>query len=207
VSGDVEAAVIERALAAAANVEVVVVSDYLKGTVTRGLMHALRTMRERRALHVLVDPKIPHLRYYAGASLVTPNHHEAEVATHQRIRSDDDARTAGRAFRTLAGCDSVMITRGEQGLWLAEGARAGPGQPPHASTLSLEMNLAARAREVADVTGAGDTVIAAVAISLAAGGSLRDAADLANHAAGIAVGKFGPAAVTCDELHQALREA
>ena len=114
---------------AAADAAVVVVSDYLKGAVTQKLMEALASLRERGGLHVLVDPKIPHLRYYAGASLVTPNHHEAEVATHLRIRSHEDARAAGRAFRRLVGCDSVMITRGEHGLWLAEGSARAPGDP------------------------------------------------------------------------------
>ena len=119
----------------------------------------------------IVDPKIPHLASYAGASLITPNHHEAEVATHTRIRTDTDARDAARAFRALAGSTSVMITRGEHGLWLAEGAAPAP---------------------------------AMLAVALASGATLVQAAELANHAAGIAVGKFGPAAVTAAELLDAL---
>jgi D-beta-D-heptose 7-phosphate kinase/D-beta-D-heptose 1-phosphate adenosyltransferase len=97
-----------------------------------------------------------------------------------------------------------MITRGEQGLWLAEGAPAVASQPLHETPLVVETNLAAKAREVSDVTGAGDTVIATLAVALASGATLTQAAELANHAAGVAVGKFGPAAVTSAELLDAL---
>jgi D-beta-D-heptose 7-phosphate kinase/D-beta-D-heptose 1-phosphate adenosyltransferase len=139
---------------------------------------------------LLVDPKIPHLDYYAGATLVTPNHHEAEIATHVRVRSDDDARQAARDFRVRAQCEAVLITRGEQGMWLSE---------PNA-----EGSIAAVAREVSDVTGAGDTVAATLALALAAGATLTEAAALANHAAGIVVGKFGPSTLTADELTQSI---
>jgi D-beta-D-heptose 7-phosphate kinase/D-beta-D-heptose 1-phosphate adenosyltransferase len=135
-----------------------------------------------RGVPLLVDPKIPHIGYYRGATLVTPNHHEAEIAAHMRIRSDDDARQAARAFRERAGCEGVLITRGEHGMWLL--------------TPDTEGALPATAREVADVTGAGDTVIA----TLAAGATTAEAATLANHAAGIVVGKFGPGTVSVDEL-------
>ena len=125
--GDIERALIAAVDRAAADAAVVVVSDYLKGAVTPALMRRLAERRAATGLAVLVDPKIPHLAYYAGASLITPNHHEAEVATHTRIRTDDDARDAARAFRALAGATSVMITRGEHGLWLAEGAAPAAG--------------------------------------------------------------------------------
>ena len=94
------------------------------------------------------------------------------MATHTRIRTDQDAREAARAFRALARSTSVMITRGEHGLWLAEGAPAAAGQPLHETPLVVETNLAAKAREVSDVTGAGDTVIATLAVALASGATL-----------------------------------
>jgi D-beta-D-heptose 7-phosphate kinase/D-beta-D-heptose 1-phosphate adenosyltransferase len=143
-----------------------------------------------RGTPVLVDPKVPHIQYYAGASLVTPNHHEAEVATHQRIRTADDAVAAAQLFRERAGCLDVLITRGEHGMCLLTGPDA--------------IQYAAAAREVADVTGAGDTVIATVALALAAGASLRDACGLANQAAGVVVAKFGPATLSQGELLAAL---
>ncbi len=143
-AGDVEAALLAAVDRAVVGAAVVVVSDYLKGAVTPGLMRRLAERRAATGLAVLVDPKIPHLATYAGASLITPNHHEAEVATHTRIRTDADARDAARAFRALARSTSVMITRGEHGLWLAEGAPAPAGQPAHETPLVVETNLAAQ---------------------------------------------------------------
>jgi rfaE bifunctional protein kinase chain/domain len=166
--------------------DVVLVSDYLKGTVTRRVMTAARAAGERLGAPVLVDPKIPHLDYYAGASLVTPHQHDAETATPLRIRTHDEAREAAHAFRERAHCDAVLMTRGDQGMWLLD--------------RDTEGNLPAAAREVADVTGAGDTVIATLALSVACGASLTEAAWLANQAAAIVVGKFGPATVSREEL-------
>jgi D-beta-D-heptose 7-phosphate kinase/D-beta-D-heptose 1-phosphate adenosyltransferase len=186
VSGSVERALIERIDALAADAGALVVSDYLKGTVSRAVAAAARAAAERCNIPLLVDPKVPHIDYYEGATVITPNHVEAEAITHMRIRSDDEAREAARRFRQRTGCGSVLITRGEHGMWLL----APDG----------ESALAAEAREVADVTGAGDTVIGAMALVLAAGGTLLDAARVANRAAGIVVGKFGPSTATVEEL-------
>jgi D-glycero-beta-D-manno-heptose-7-phosphate kinase len=164
----------------------ILVSDYLKGCITRRVMTTAAGLGERLGIPVLVDPKIPHLTYYAGATLITPNHHEAEIATHRRIRTHEEAGRAAREFRTRARCSAVLITRGDQGMWLLDEREEG--------------YLPAAAREVADVTGAGDTVIATLAVALAAGATLVEAAWLANQAAGIVVGKFGPATVTPAEL-------
>ena len=183
---EAETALIERALRHLDHAQVVVVSDYLKGAVTRALTARLVESARARKIPVLVDPKIPHIEYYAGAALVTPNNHEAEVATHLRIRTDDDARRAGRIFLDRAHCESVLITRGEHGMSLVEAAG--------------DAHFPAVAREVADVTGAGDTVIASLALALAAGATLGEAAQLANYAAGIVVGRFGPATVSPAEL-------
>jgi rfaE bifunctional protein kinase chain/domain len=166
--------------------DVVLVSDYLKGSVTRRVMTAAGAAGDRLGVPVLVDPKIPHLDYYGGASLVTPNHHEAEAATHLRVRTHDDAREAAREFRRRAQCDAVLMTRGDQGMWLLD--------------RDTEGYLPAVAREVADVTGAGDTVIATLALSIASGATLAEAAWLANQAAAVVVGKFGPATVSPQEL-------
>lgn len=183
------ATAIERAVEGAG---AVIVSDYVKGGVTLALMQRLLAKARTARVPVLVDPKIPHLDRYAGARLITPNHSEAEVATHMRIRTDDDARAAARALRARLGCESVLITRGEHGMWLLDG--------------DLEGALRAVAREVSDVTGAGDTVIATLALAVAAGASLSEAAALANHAAGIVVGRFGPATLTAPELMAAVEQ-
>jgi D-beta-D-heptose 7-phosphate kinase/D-beta-D-heptose 1-phosphate adenosyltransferase len=196
--GDVQRAIVDRATRLGRNAKTLLVSDYLKGAITRPVVEALLAVasggsasnRSANAsaprVPLIVDPKIPHLACYAGATLLTPNHQEAEVATHCRIRTDDDAREAARAFRARAQCDAVLITRGEQGMWL--------------SAADAEGSIPAVAREVSDVAGAGDTVVATLALALAAGATMTEAAVLANHAAGIVVGKFGPATVTADEL-------
>jgi rfaE bifunctional protein kinase chain/domain len=187
--GDVETELVARIAALGRSAGVLLVSDYLKGTITRDVMRALLDLKQSGA-PLLVDPKIPHLNRYRGATLVTPNNHEAETATHRLIRTDDDARSAGVDFRARAGCESVLITRGESGMWL--------------SSDGIEGAAPATAREVADVTGAGDTVVALLALALAAGGSLAEAAVLANHGAGVVVGKFGPATITPHELLTAI---
>ncbi len=192
-TGDAEQRLVERVDTAIGDVDAILVSDYLKGVVTREVMGRIVSAGRASGIPVLVDPKIPHIDYYAGATLVTPNHAEAETATHMRIRTDDDVREAARAFRRQAQCESVLITRGEHGMWLLEGGAAAE-------------HLSAVSREVADVTGAGDTVIGTIALALAAGASLPEAARLANHAAGVVVSKFGPVAVTAADLLEAADE-
>jgi len=190
IAGEIEQKVVTAVQQQGADASAIVISDYLKGGVTAQVLRAAVDAARRRNIPVLVDPKIPHIDYYAGATVVTPNHQEAEIAANMRVRTDDDARLAARVFRERASCGAVLITRGDQGMWLlAEG---------------VEDSLPASAREVADVTGAGDTVIATFALALAAGAALTEAARLANEAAGIAVAKFGPAIVTPPELLRAI---
>jgi D-glycero-beta-D-manno-heptose-7-phosphate kinase len=184
--GAVEAAMIARIDSLVNSADAILVSDYLKGVVSRAVAAAAIAAARRRGIPLLVDPKMPHIDYYSGATVITPNHHEAEAVTFMRIRTTEDAMAAATCFRERAACESVLITRGEQGMTLL-------GPEGHA-------DLPAEAREVSDVTGAGDTVIATMTLALAAGSPLVDAARLANRAAGIVVGKFGPATVTIDEL-------
>ena len=190
VASDVEQRVIAELQKHAPRASAIVISDYLKGCITQKVVEAAVAAAAQTGAPVLVDPKIPHVDYYAGTTMVTPNHHEAEIAANMRVRSEDDARRAARVFRDRARCRGVLMTRGDQGMWLlSEG---------------IEGHLPAATREVADVTGAGDTVIAALALGLSAGATMAEAARLANEAAGIVVGKFGPATVTVDELVSAL---
>jgi len=184
-------AAIEEALASqvemrARSAQVVLVSDYQKGVVTRRAVAHLVAFAQQNGVPVIVDPKVPHIDYYAGAALVTPNHVEAESATNSRITTNEDARRAAAELRRRMGVDSVLITRGEHGMWLDHGGEDG--------------YLPASAREVSDVTGAGDTVIATLALAIAAGATMPEAARLANEAAGIVVGRFGAATVSPDEL-------
>jgi rfaE bifunctional protein kinase chain/domain len=188
VQGDVEAALVSRIEQLSSSADAVLLSDYLKGAISPGVARTAIAAARRCGIPLLVDPKVPHIDYYSGASVITPNHHEAEAVTHMRIRTAEEALAAARRFRERAGCESVLITRGEHGMTLL-----GPTE---------EAQLPAEAREVADVTGAGDTVIATMTLALAAGASLTDAARLANKAAGVVVGKFGPATVSIDELSE-----
>ena len=190
IAGDVEQRVVSAVQQRASDASAIVISDYLKGCVTSRVVRAAVAAGKERQIPVLVDPKIPHIDYYAGATVITPNHHEAEIAANMRVRTDDEARGAARVFLDRSGCGAVLMTRGDQGVWLLAG--------------DVEGSLPASAREVADVTGAGDTVIATLALALAAGATLAEAARLANEAAGVAVAKFGPAVVTPAELLRAL---
>ena len=174
----------------AARASAIVISDYLKGAITARVMQAAVAAGAERGIPVLVDPKIPHIDYYTGVTVITPNHHEAEIATNMRVRTEEEARVSARVFRERAHCGAVLMTRGDQGMWLLGS--------------DVEGHLPAAAREVADVTGAGDTVIATMALALAAGATLAEAARLANEAAGIAVAKFGPATDNPTELLRAL---
>ena len=190
IAGDIEQRIVAEIQKHAPHAAAIVMSDYLKGCVTRRVMAAAVAEAHRAGVPLLVDPKIPHIDYYAGATFVTPNHHEAETATHMRIRSEDEAREGARRFRERAGCESVLMTRGDQGMWLL--TSDGEGQLPTS------------AREVSDVTGAGDTVIATMTLALAVGATAAEAARLANEAAGIAVSRFGPATVSVEELLKAV---
>ena len=193
IAGAIEQRVIAELQKHSPRASAIVISDYLKGCISAAVVEAAIAAAAETGAPVLVDPKIPHVDYYAGATVITPNHQEAEIAANMRVRSEDDARTAARVFRDRARCRSVLMTRGDQGVWLlADG---------------VEGHLTAAAREVADVTGAGDTVIAALALGLAAGATIAEAARLANEAAGIVVGKFGPATVAVGELLKALDAA
>lgn len=186
-----------RALVAAlrarlAAAEVVIVSDYQKGVVSEGLLRPLLASTRARGLSVLVDPKLGNFRHYRGVTLVTPNQHEAEQASGLRLHGEREVEAAGRRMLTRLGCRAVLVTRGEHGLSLCQ-----RGKPA--------LHVRAAAREVYDVTGAGDTVIATLALALAGGGSLAEAAVIANQAAGVVVGKLGTAQVSADELLAALR--
>lgn len=170
-------------------VDAVILSDYAKGTL-QNVEPLIRLARER-GLPVIVDPKGRDFSRYAGATVVKPNLSEFEAIVGPCA---DDATfiAKGAALREELDLQALVVTRSERGVTILE-----RGQPP--------CNLPTRAREVFDVTGAGDTVIAALGCGVAAGLSLHDATALANVAAGIVVGKLGTATVSTDELREALR--
>jgi D-beta-D-heptose 7-phosphate kinase/D-beta-D-heptose 1-phosphate adenosyltransferase len=191
-SGGVLQALLTEVARTAADVDAVVLSDYRKGVVTPPVIEAAVKAAARR-VPVLVDPKVAQADRYRGTTLITPNHHEAELMTQTTIRTIEDARAAARILHDRTGAN-VLITWGEHGMWVLDGSRGG----------LVEKALPAVAREVADVTGAGDTVIAVLGLALAAGAPLVDAAELANIAAGLVVARFGPSSVTPAELAAAV---
>jgi rfaE bifunctional protein kinase chain/domain len=164
-----------------------VVSDYHKGVVTRKVMETVVSLARKRRIPVLVDPKVPHFSYYKGVSLVTPNELEAEQATGIKIKSPEALERAGRDVLKRLGCRATLLTRGENGMSLFERGRSG-------------VHIPTSARQVFDVTGAGDTVIATLGLALGTGATLLEGARLANRAAGIVVGKIGTATVTPEEM-------
>ena len=169
----------------------VILSDYGKGALTDGVIAAVIAAAKKVAVPVLVDPKGRNYAKYRGASLVTPNRTELREATGLPTGTSEAVAVAAR--KIIAECDiaAVLGTRGPQGMTLVEGG-GGPS------------DIAAATREVFDVSGAGDTVIATMAAGLAAGLSLIDAARIANIAAGIVVGKVGTAVARRDEIDAVL---
>jgi len=165
-----------------------VVSDYDKGVVTPRILREILPVAYEQ-VPVLIDPKLRNFNSYRPATLVTPNHLEALRMSDSEDHSDDGSHSAARIIREKLGCDAVLITRGDRGMMLLEGDNG----PVYVETA---------AREVYDVTGAGDTVIAALACALACGATMIEAASFANHAAGIVVGKVGTATASADELIQ-----
>lgn len=186
VNGQVEANIISAARSAIADAQALVISDYDKGVITPRLLNEILPLAYQR-MPVLVDPKLKNFDSYRPATLVTPNHHEALRVTNLEEDTDDGLRSAGEKIKSRLGCDAVLITRGDRGMMLIESDR----EPIVVDTA---------AREVYDVTGAGDTVIATLAASLAAGATMTEAAVLANYAAGIVVGKLGTATASAEEV-------
>jgi len=173
-----EDTLIERVREELGQCRALVISDYQKGVVTARLLRRVLALARRRGLPVLVDPKLRHFALYRRVAVVTPNQGEAERATGLPLRDEDGVAAAGRRILSMLDCGAVLITRGEHGMSLFERGR----RPVH---------IPAAAREVFDVTGAGDSVIATMALALAAGGRPAEAAVLANQAAGVVVGKVG----------------
>jgi rfaE bifunctional protein kinase chain/domain len=165
----------------------IIVSDYAKGVVTREFLDALRLLVSGSTLPVVVDPKVQHADLYRSFTMVTPNNHEASQMSGIDIRNEETLIHAGKLLLQQLACESVLITRGQDGMSLFHH----DGQIVHIPTV---------AQRVFDVTGAGDTVIAAVTLGIVAGLSREDAALLANLAAGIVVGEVGTAAVSPAQL-------
>ncbi|MEZ4422218.1 MAG: D-glycero-beta-D-manno-heptose-7-phosphate kinase [Gemmatimonadota bacterium] len=172
---------------------VVVVSDYAKGVVQGRLVRGIVERARARGIPVLVDPKGLDFAKYEGVDLITPNQQEASGAAAIEITDRASLERAALRLRELTQARALLITRGGEGMALFE-----DGPPTY---------LPAATRQVYDVTGAGDTAVATLALALAAGVALADAARLANRAAGIVVEKVGTASVSAAELRDVLARA
>jgi D-beta-D-heptose 7-phosphate kinase/D-beta-D-heptose 1-phosphate adenosyltransferase len=171
----------------------VIFSDYAKGMLSPKMVEEMIALSRKRNVPVFVDPKIASIDFFSGATLLTPNHLEASRASGIEIEDEATLLLAGQALLDRTRSEAVLITRGEAGMTLFEG-----GEALHAS------HIPAVAQDVYDVTGAGDTVMATLALAHAAGATLLEAAVLSNLAAGIVVGMVGTSTVTRDQLRQVL---
>ncbi|MCG2775605.1 MAG: D-glycero-beta-D-manno-heptose-7-phosphate kinase, partial [Desulfobacterales bacterium] len=170
--------------------DAIVVADYGKGVISATLMKGLRKLIQSapgESVKIAVDPKTGNFEYYHGVDVITPNHHEAGIFCRFEIVDEETLVRAGKQMLKELTCRSVLITQGKDGMTLFENG----GEIIHIPTV---------AKNVFDVTGAGDTVIGTFSLALASGLDLKSAAVLSNYAAGIVVGEVGTSTVSAEEL-------
>jgi D-beta-D-heptose 7-phosphate kinase/D-beta-D-heptose 1-phosphate adenosyltransferase len=172
--------------------DAVLISDYGKGVVCPELVEPVRSLTLGAGKILTVDPKVKNFPLFQKVTVITPNHHEAAQATGRWIQTEDDLVSVGRQLLGQLQAKSVLITRGEKGMTLFQDT----GDITHIPTM---------AKEVFDVTGAGDTVISVLTMALAAGADVKQAAALSNYAAGIVVGEVGTATLKSSDLEDAVR--
>ena len=187
-------AICDWLVGAADTVSAIVLSDYAKGVLVPALIQRVVAIAKARRIPVVVDPKSPDVSRYEGATVLTPNASEAAMIVGVDCADDDRAENAVRIFRERAKVEAVVLTRGANGMTIFDPAEA-EGAVTH---------VPAVASQVFDVSGAGDTVVAALALALACGASVTTAARIGNAAAGIAVSKRGTAVVHAEELSAVL---
>lgn len=175
------------------DIDALIISDYGKGVISRNLLSHVVPMARAKGIPVCVDPKERNFPHYRNVSAITPNVKELSFGAGIKIEGYDDIVLSARKIRSLLGCDMVLVTRGEHGMSLF----GEDGNPTDIPT---------NAKAVFDVTGAGDTVIACFTLALAAGATPKEAAIIANVAAGIVVAEVGAASVTRERLYAVCRE-
>ncbi len=212
-SRELEEKLIRAITSAIDKLDVLVISDYDKGLITDTLADRILSACHKRKVPAMVKPKTSRLFAYRGATAIICNAKEAGFFVTRTLADSQSVEEAGRALLAHFGCAAVVITRGEKGMSIIE--EGVPKQiqiPATGFEVSYErvgkpgVDRDATGRQVFDVTGAGDTVLATLAVAVAAGGSIADAAMIANAAAGVVVGKLGTATVEPAELIAALHE-
>jgi len=165
----------------------IIFSDYAKGTLTEKVLFSTIKHARKKGIFTVVDPKGENYEKYRGADALTPNKAEAEAASGIKITDESSLRSAAKRLTGLTDAGCVLITRGREGITYSEKGRRPVTVPP-------------RAKEVYDVTGAGDTVVSVFTLSYLASGSIESSVRIANAAAGITVGRLGASQVTCEDL-------
>jgi len=173
--------------------QAMIVSDYAKGVITRALLERVLATARKRKLAVCVDPKESHIEAYRQVSILTPNQHEAGYMQGRRITDEPSLLEVGWGLQKRLDAEAVLVTRGPEGMSLFEKG----GRYTHLPTV---------AREVYDVTGAGDTVVSVVALALAAGADYPTASYLSNHAAGVVIREVGTATLSARQLRASLAD-
>jgi D-beta-D-heptose 7-phosphate kinase/D-beta-D-heptose 1-phosphate adenosyltransferase len=173
----------------------IIISDYGKGLLTRKLIQIIIKRAKQSKKLIMVDPKLKNFSFFKGATVITPNTNEASEASRIPVTDQSSVEKMGKSLLKKLKCDALVITQGEKGMTIFE-----PHQKPYP--------VPTVAKEVYDVTGAGDTVIGTMALALGTGPrvSVKDAASLANYAAGIVVGKVGTAIASKEELLNVIKE-
>lgn len=191
ISAEQERLLAEQVRATLSDCQVILISDYLKGVLSERLLQDIIACSRTAGVPVVVDPKGDDYRKYRGATVLTPNRKEAQAASGVSIQDGASLCLAGRTLRASLDLDALVLTRSEEGmsLFFRDGR---------------ELHMPTEAREVFDVSGAGDTVLSVIGLGLAAGLSLEDAAHISNVAAGIVVGKVGTSTVAPGEILEAV---
>jgi D-beta-D-heptose 7-phosphate kinase/D-beta-D-heptose 1-phosphate adenosyltransferase len=171
------------------DIDAIVISDYAKGVITKNLATSLIKLANEKGKIIIIDPKPKHKDFYKNATLITPNNKEACEMLNVEEEDKDLAEVGKKLLEELNA--ALIITKGEKGMSIFE-------------KNGEITNIPTKAKEVYDIIGAGDTVVATLALALASNATLKEAAVLANHAAGITVGKVGTSTVTTEELKKAI---
>ncbi|MFC1839963.1 D-glycero-beta-D-manno-heptose-7-phosphate kinase [Thermodesulfobacteriota bacterium] len=173
-------------------IDAIIIADYGKGVISSKLIRAIKKLISGTGIILAVDPKIENFKYYQEVDIVTPNHHEAGSFCRFEITDEESLIRAGNYILDKIKCKSVLITQGKDGMTLFEAG----SNPSHIPTVAMK---------VFDVSGAGDTVISALSMGLAAGMNRQSAALISNFASGIVVGEVGTSTVSAEDLKTAIR--
>jgi len=200
----IETQVLQRVEALIDSVKALIISDYGKGVISKSLLQKVIPLAKSKGVFVAVDPKETHFMNYSDVSVITPNHHEASFAVGRRITGEDVLLEVGAELMERLRLESLLITRGKDGMTLferpLETAQADTDSSKTASRPQIHTNFPTVAQRVFDVTGAGDTVISSFVSAVSAGATLKEATIIANCAAGVTVGELGAATVSREVL-------